>query len=135
MQGKGAGEGSEQRRPGGAILVALLGAILPVGGGATGMPDHLTRDEERRRRPAGNSPAYVQACLRRGLRFRAIALLISCLATVFFAVAWWWGLGHGSLAAIVPLKAGLACVAQAAATVLLALDLRAAKRDSRRESP
>ncbi len=54
---------------------------------------------------------------------------MSALAAVFFAVAWWWGLGHGSLAGIVPVKAGLACAAQVVITVFLALELRAARRE------
>lgn len=89
----------------------------------------LTKEEQRRNRPAGNFPPYVRACLRRGLRFRAAALAVSALAAVFFAVAWWWGSDHGSLAGIVPLKAGLACAAQVVITVFLALELRAAGKE------
>ncbi len=93
------------------------------------MSHRLTPEERRRSRPAGNFPPYVRACLRRGLRFRAAALMVSALAVVFFAAAWWWGLSHGSLAGIVPLKAGLACVAQVVITVFLALELRAARKE------
>jgi hypothetical protein len=93
------------------------------------MSGRLTKEEQRRSRPAGNFPPYVRACLRRGLRFRAAALAVSVLAAAFFAVAWWWGVGHGSLAGSVPLKAGLACAAQVVITVFLALELRAAQRE------
>ena len=89
--------------------------------------------ERRRGLPAGNDPAYVAACLRRGLRFRAAAVAISGLATALFGVALWLALHGDSLLGIDVRQAVIGCVCQSAATVFLALELRAARRDSRAE--
>jgi hypothetical protein len=91
------------------------------------------RDPRKRkyRLPAGNWPPYVQACLRRGLRFRAIALAISLLATTFFCAALWLALRGEDLLGIGPAQAGIACAGQLGASLFLALDLLAATRESR----
>jgi len=85
----------------------------------------------RRRRglPAGNWPPYVQACLRRALWLRALALAISSLGTAFFAVVVWRGLDGPGLLGMGTTQAGLACFGQFGASVFLALDLHAAQRE------
>ncbi len=89
------------------------------------------RKLRRRRRepPAGTWPPYVQACLRKALRYRGIALVISSLGTAFFAIAVWFALGGESLLGIGAVQAGLAFAGQLGASVFLALDLRAARRE------
>ncbi len=84
-------------------------------------------------RPAGNDPAYVAACLRRGLRFRAAALAVSCAATVLFGLALWLALRGGSLLGIDARQGAIGCICQSGVSVLLALELRAARRDTRLE--
>jgi len=79
--------------------------------------------------PAGNWPPYVQACLRKGLWFRAAALAISSLGTAFFATALWLGCRGHNLLGVQPAQAGLALLGQSAASVFLALDLFAARRE------
>ena len=78
-------------------------------------------------RPAGNNPAYVVACLRRGVQFRAVAVAISALATLLFGAALWLAERGGSLLGMEARQAGIGCVCQCAATVFLALELRAAR--------
>jgi len=93
----------------------------------------LVRGIRGRRRdlPAGNWPPYVQACLRKAARFRATALAVSSLGSVFFAVAAWFALGGEGLLGIGAAQASLAFVGQLGASVFLALDLRAAQREQR----
>ena len=85
--------------------------------------------------PAGNWPPYVQACLRTALRYRALALGISCGGTAFFAVAVWFALGGEGLLGIRSVEAGLAFGGQVGASIFLALDLRAARHEARRRRP
>jgi hypothetical protein len=84
----------------------------------------------RRDLPAGNWPPYVQACLRTALRYRSLALAVSCAGTAFFAVAVWFARGGENLLGIGSAQAGLAFCGQLGASILLALDLRAAQREA-----
>jgi len=95
------------------------------------------RGIRRRRRdlPAGNWPPYVQARLRTALRYRALALAVSCVGTAFFAVAVWFALGGEGLLGIGSIQAGLAFCGQLSASIFLALDLRAAQRGARGRRP
>ena len=85
----------------------------------------------KREPPAGNWPPYVQACLRKALRYRGIALMVSSLGTAFFAVAVWFALGGEELLGIGAAQAGLAFAGQLGASIFLALDLRAARGEQR----
>lgn len=85
----------------------------------------------KRNLPAGNWAPYVQACLRKSLWFRFVALLVSSLGTAFFAAAVWFALGGEDLLGINAMQAGLAFCGQLGASLFLALDLRAARRDQR----
>jgi hypothetical protein len=93
----------------------------------------MMRDPRKRkyRLPAGNWPPYVRACLRRGLRFRALALAVSLLATGFFATALWLALAGEEVLGMGTFQAGLGCISQLVASVFLALDLLAASNESR----
>jgi len=84
----------------------------------------------RYRFSAGNWPPYVRACLRKGLRFRALALGISLLGAAFFAAALWLARQGQFLLGITTFQAGLACLGLLAAAVGLALDLRAARKEA-----
>lgn len=90
------------------------------------------RGIRRRRRdlPAGSWPPYVQGCLRTALRYRSLALAVSCAGTAFFAVAVWFARGGENLLGIGSTQAGLAFCGQLGASILLALDLRAAQREA-----
>ena len=90
-------------------------------------------DARRRKRtlPAGNWPPYVQACLRRSMWFRFLAVGVSLLGTVFFALALWRASLGRDLLGIAPAQAALALIGQLGATVFLALELLAAAREER----
>jgi len=90
-------------------------------------------DARKRKRtlPAGNWPPYVQACLRKSLRFRFLAVGVSSLGTVFFALALRMASLGRELLGIGPVQAALALIGQLGATVFLVLDLLAAMREQR----
>jgi len=83
----------------------------------------------RRRLPAGNWPPYVQACWRKGLRFRRLALVCSELATAFFLAALWRAWQGRELLGLDAVRAGIACVCQLGVCIALALDLAAARKE------
>jgi len=88
-------------------------------------------DARRRKRalPAGNWPPYVQACLRKSLWFRFLAVGVSSLGTFFFALALWMAALGRDLLGIGFAQAALALIGQFGATIFLALELLAAVRE------
>ncbi|MCJ7750356.1 MAG: hypothetical protein MUQ65_04600 [Armatimonadetes bacterium] len=81
--------------------------------------------------PAGNWGPYVQWCIRRGLWLRGAALGVSVAGCGFFAVALWLAMQDRAVLGIDVFRATLALIAQVGASVFLALELAAARREYR----
>ena len=90
-----------------------------------------TRVKRERNLPAGNWGPYVQWCIRRGLWLRGAALAVSVGGCIFFAAAAWLATQDRAVLGIDTFRATLALVAQVGASVFLALELAAARREYR----
>ncbi len=85
--------------------------------------------------PAGNWAPYVEWCIRRGLWLRGAALAVSAAGCVFFTAALWLAIQDRVVLGIDTFRAVVGLVAQAGATVFLALELAAARREHRGAQP
>ena len=89
--------------------------------------------KRERNLPAGNWAPYVQWCIRRGLWLRGVAVAVSGAGCIFFAAALWLATQDRAILGIGTFRAALGLVAQVGATVFLALELAAARREYREE--
>ncbi|HUU55272.1 MAG TPA: hypothetical protein VMY87_10185 [Armatimonadota bacterium] len=87
--------------------------------------------KRERNLPAGNWAPYVQWCIRRGLWLRGAAVAVSVAGCVFFAAALWLATQGRAILGIDTFRGGVGLVAQVGATVFLALELAAARREYR----
>ena len=87
--------------------------------------------KRERNLPAGNWAPYVKWCIQRGLWLRGAAVAVSAAGCIFFAVALWLATQDRAVLGIDVFRATLALIAQVGATVFLALELAAARREYR----